>query len=175
MADGRRNALAYIIELFRRSHLVQRWAPVVIWMAGIFYFSSRPEPLGFLPSPTQWGPIGKVAHFAEYAGLAVLLHRALREHRGGGAEEQGSKGAEEQGSRGTGETHLSTSAPQHLCTESSSALIALAYAILDELHQELSPGRGFELADVGFDLAGIISALGLIWVRGRGAGAYAST
>jgi VanZ family protein len=88
MADCRRNALAYIIELFRRSRLVQRWAPVFIWMAGIFYFSSRPEPLGFLPSPTQRGPVGKVAHFGEYAGLAALLHRALREPRSEGAGER---------------------------------------------------------------------------------------
>jgi VanZ family protein len=47
-------------------------------------------------------------------------------------------------------------------------LFAFAYAILDELYQELAPGRGFELADIGYDLVGIISALGLIWLRERG-------
>ena len=56
-------------------------------------------------------------------------------------------------------------ASQCLCT---SGLISLAYAILDELHQEVAPDRGFELADIGYDLVGIISALGLIWVRERG-------
>jgi VanZ family protein len=43
--------------------------------------------------------------------------------------------------------------------------LAFAYAILDELHQDLVPGRGLELADIGYDLAGITAALGLIWLR----------
>jgi VanZ family protein len=119
------------------------WAPVFIWMAGIFYFSSRPDPLGFLPSSGHGIDIDKLSHIGEYAGLAALLHRALRK--------QGSKGD-------------FSSAPPHLCTP---ALIALAYAVLDELHQELVPGRGFELADIGCDLAGIVAALLLIWLRER--------
>jgi len=41
------------------------------------------------------------------------------------------------------------------------------YALFDEIHQELVVGRGFELADIGYDLIGIIAALGLIWVRER--------
>jgi hypothetical protein len=53
----------------------------------------------------------------------------------------------------------STSAPWHLCTP---ALIALAYAILDEVHQEFVPQRGFELSDIGMDLLGILFAMGLI-------------
>ena len=110
-------------------------------MAGIFYFSSRPDPLGSLPSSGRSIDIERLAHIGEYAGLTALLHRALREQGSGG--------------------DLS-SAPPHLCTP---ALIALAHAFLDELHQELTPGRGFELDDIGYDLVGIITALGLIWVR----------
>ena len=124
----------------------------MIWMAGIFYFSSRPDPLSFLPSSRHGDKIDRLAHIGEYAGLTALLHRALREPRSRGAREQGSG-------------RDFSLAPQCLYT---SALIALAYAILDELHQELAPGRGFELADIGYDLVGIISALGLIWLRGRG-------
>ncbi len=154
--------LAYIIDLLRRSYLVRYWAPVFMWMATIFYFSSRPNPLDFLPSSRHTSGLDKLAHIGEYAVLAALLHRALREPRspsaglrtGGGAVEQESKG--EKG-------HLS-SAPPPL---GSSALVALAYALFDEIHQELAPGRGFELADVGYDLVGIIAALGVIWARGR--------
>ena len=123
------------------------WAPVLLWMAGIFYFSSRPNPLGFLPSSGHGNHIGNLAHVGEYAGLAALLHRALRGQGGGG--------------------DVSSAAPPHLCT---SALIALAYAVLDEFHQELTPDRGFELADIGYDLVGILATLGLIWARERGRG-----
>ncbi len=157
MADRRRNALAYIINLFRRSRLAQRWAPVFIWMAGIFYFSSRRAPLDFLPSSVPGIDIERLAHFGEYAGLAALLHRALSSSRGGDWEKK----------RREGGFPLAQKASQRLCT---SALIALAYAVLDELHQELTPGRCFELADIGYDLVGIIAALGLIWVKERGRG-----
>ena len=61
--------------------------------------------------------------------------------------------------------HPSSSAQKHLWP---SALIAFAYALFDELHQELAPGRGFELADIGYDLVGVIAALGVMWVRERG-------
>jgi len=149
--------LAHLVELLRRSRLMRYWAPVFIWMAGIFYFSCRPDPLDFLPSSGHGINIDRLAHITEYAGLAALLHRALRKQGSRGAREPGSKGAEEQGSQGE-----FSSAPPHPRTP---ALIALVYAILDELHQELVPGRGFQLADIGYDLAGIIVALGLIWVR----------
>ena len=112
-------------------------------MAGIFYFSSRPDPLGFLPSSRRGIDIDRLAHIGEYAGLVALLHRALREQGGGG--------------------DLSSASP-HLCT---SALIALAYTVLDEVHQELTPDRGFELADIGYDLAGVITVLGIVWTRDR--------
>ena len=157
MPDHRRNALAQIIELFRRSHLVQRWAHVFIWMSGIFYFSSRREPLGFLPSPGHGIDIERLAHIGEYAGLTALLHRALRKRKRRETEEQ-ERAIQGESAHNPKPTHAS----QHLFT---SALIALAYALSDEIHQELAPGRGFEPADIGYDLVGIITALGLIWVR----------
>ena len=138
-----RNALAQIIEPFRRSRLVQLWAPVFLWMAGIFYFSSRSNPSGFLPSSGHGIHIDRPAHIAEYAGLAALLYRAIRKQRNGAT-------------------------PEHRRWRWKVVFVlALAYAVLDELHQELVPGRGFELADIGYDLAGIIATLGLIWVRER--------
>lgn len=113
---------------------VKRWLPVLLWMAGIFYFSSRPDPLGFLPSSEQRFSWGNFAHFAEYAVLFILLYRTLSRSR----------------------ARLYSFTP---------ALIALAYAILDELFQELVPDRGFELADIGRDVTGIVAAMGVIWVR----------
>jgi VanZ family protein len=170
MADHRGNTLAAIIDLLRRSRLVQLWAPVFVWMGAIpstgsghsFYFSSRPNPLGFLPLSRHTTNIDKLAHIGEYAGLVALLYRALTRH--------GQKNTEavEQGRLTQGKPAHNpklTHAPQHLCAP---ALIALAYALSDEIHQELAPGRGFELADIVYDLIGIIAALGLIWMRERG-------
>jgi VanZ family protein len=134
------------------------WAPVFIWMVGIFYFSSRPDPLDFLPSSRHGIDIDKVSHIGEYAGLAALLYRALSSSRGVDREEGESEA----------EGRRDTSAPRHRRRRLEVVFaLALAYAILDELHQELVPGRGLELADIGYDLAGIIAALGLIWVRER--------
>lgn len=44
----------------------------------------------------------------------------------------------------------------------------LLFAFLDELHQSRVPNRDFELADIGCDMAGMIVALGLIWVKEKG-------
>ena len=145
-----RNTLAYIINCFRRSRLVRYWAPVFIWMAGISYFSSRSDPLDFLPSPGPGISVDRLAHIGEYAGLAALLHRALTE----------------QGRHGDRANPLGSVSP---CLPVI-ASVCLLFAIFDELHQELTPGRSFELADIGYDLIGAIAALGLIWLRGREAG-----
>ena len=155
-ANHRRDTLAHIIELFRRSRLMRYWAPVCIWMAGIFYFSSRPDPLGFLPSSGHGIDIDKLFHIGEYTGLAALLHRAMSSDGGVDREKEGSEAEERR----------DTSAPRHRRRRLEIVFVlALAYAVLDELHQELVPGRGLELADIGYDLAGIVAALGLIWLK----------
>lgn len=50
------------------------WLPPIVYMAAIFYVSSKSEPL---PEVTAvvWD---KLLHFIEYAGLAFLFCRALR-------------------------------------------------------------------------------------------------
>lgn len=110
----------------------RRWGPVLLWMAGIFVFSSLPQPLGPLSRSDRSELYGRAAHFLEYAGLAALMYRAVVEGR----------------------------------TRARALLIslaaALAYAVFDEVHQELVGGRGFEWIDLAFDTAGAIAALGLI-------------
>jgi hypothetical protein len=132
-------------------------------MGGIFYFSSRPDPLSFLPVAEQRGSVGKVAHFAEYAGLTALLYRALSNDNEGQTPPGSPDPADPLMPSKPGTTRVSR---YRLAIVGHSSLvsfaIALVYAILDELHQELVPGRGFALADIGYDLAGTITALGLI-------------
>ena len=139
---------------------VSPWVPVLLWIAGIFYFSSRPDPLGFLPSSGQRiVDIDKLAHMGEYAGLTVLCYRALA----GG--QQGVKDTKQPA--GNPHTPQSDPPPGRRALALSFAL-ALAYAVLDELHQSLVPGRGGQPVDVGYDVAGMAAALGLIWLRERG-------
>jgi VanZ family protein len=127
-------------------------------MAGIFYFSSRPDPLDFLPPSRHGTDIDKILHMGEYAGLAALLHRAL----------SSDKGVDKEKGKGEVEERRDIPAPLHRRRRLEVVFtLALAYAILDEVHQELAPGRGFELADIGYDLAGIVAALGLIWLKER--------
>ena len=137
--------------------------------------------MGSLPSFGHGIDIERLAHIGEYAGLVALLYRALAH------PEQRNTEAVEQGRVTQGKSAHNpklTHAPQHLCISTQKAAVrrqrtvvgssavafalALTYAVLDELHQELAPGRGFELADIGYDLTGIIAALGLIWLRERG-------
>jgi len=60
--------------------LIHLWGPVILWMAGIFYFSSQSN----LPSPfssSRFDPFFHgIAHFGEYAILSALLYRALVKH-----------------------------------------------------------------------------------------------
>jgi len=131
-------------------------------MASIFYFSSRRNPLSFLPSRGQRESIDKVAHFAEYAGLLFLLHHALREHgsrRAGEPREKGNKRKREFVNNNPSSTVVSGQ------SSVVALVLALVYAISDELHQELTPGRSFELADIGYDVAGMVTALGFIWTH----------
>jgi len=48
-----------------------RWVPAVVWMAVIFWLSSRPG-----PAPAGIEIPDKIAHFAVYAVLGALLWRA---------------------------------------------------------------------------------------------------
>ncbi len=135
--------------------LLWRWCPVLLWTTGIFFFSSRSEPLDFLnalqpvspaieqpgqpaataqpPSENYSSQVGRWLHFAEYAGLMLLLTRALM------PEQPFDRRALLRGLV-------------------AGLIIALSIAVADELYQELTPQRGFELGDVAYDAAGMLSA-----------------
>lgn len=121
--------------------LAWRWLPVALWMAGIFAFSCLPEPLGPLSDSPYGGPVGRVCHVGEYAGLAALLYRALQPGRLPSAAAVGA------------------------------LLLSLAYGLTDEFHQSFVPGREFSLLDLGWDgLGAVIGLVGYragARVRGR--------
>lgn len=159
MEDGRRRKTVVHSPSSIPRLSVSRWVPVLLWIAGIFYFSSRPNPLGFLPSSGNRRGAGEAAHFLEYAGLAALLYRAL-------AGGQKTARDTEHPARDNPHTPGPDPPPRRRAFALSFAM-ALAYAVSDELHQSLVPGRGGEIVDVGYDVAGIAAALGFIWLRGR--------
>ncbi|MGQ9714086.1 MAG: VanZ family protein [Anaerolineae bacterium] len=102
-------------------------------MAGIFYFSSRPDPLKFVDrSVADRDALGLVAHVVEYAGLAAWLYRAL--------------------AVGEGKVKPYLGA----------GFLSVAYAVSDELHQMGVPGREASLGDVALDALGAAVALGLV-------------
>jgi len=108
-------------------------------MAGIFFFSSLPDPLGGVPRKDI---VSLTGHFLEYAGLAFLLYRALeRSHIGGGD---------------------SAMSGFNQATGIAGLAISFIYAVLDEWHQSFVPGRDASPLDVGFDVLGAIVALSSI-------------
>jgi hypothetical protein len=100
-------------------------------MASIFYFSSRPDPLGFLSSSGHGIAIDPLAHIGEYAGLTALLHRALSNNRWGEGE-TGRQG--ENVTKACPEPAEGRSSPPLPVPLSPCLLFAFAYALFDELH-----------------------------------------
>ena len=109
----------------------QLWLPVVIYAAGIFIVSSLSHP------PMPPGLSDKSDHGAAYAGLALLIVRALA------------------GAEWTGVTAAA-------CL----AAIALAslYGASDELHQLFVPGRTADLHDLLADAMGATLAVAAAWL-----------
>jgi VanZ family protein len=141
MTDDRRSNLPTFepanVPTFQRSNLptfffLLRWALVLAWVAAIYRFSDRSQPLGPLSGSPHGGLIERAAHVAEYAGLALLLHWALDGDR------------------------------RDPRTPFVSLALTLAFAVFDEAHQHLVPGRAFQLDDLAYDTAGATAALGLL-------------
>ena len=109
---------------FRRVHL---WLPPLIYMAVIFHFSSEPNPL-----PEITGRVwDKGLHVVEYAGLALLICRAL-----------------------IGEGVTLTNAAL------IAVVAASAYAASDEWHQAFTPMRSSDVRDWMADTIGAMLGAG---------------
>ena len=102
------------------------WAPVVAYMAAIFYLSAQSSP------PTPGGVPDKLAHAIQYFGLAVVVFRAVA----------GGLGAQ-------------VTAVRAMAT----MIIAVTYAVSDEVHQLFVPNRTADAGDVLADAAGASVAL----------------
>ena len=112
-------------------------------MAGIFYFSSRPEPLDFTPPAVNRNALGRGLHVAEYAGLTLLAYRAVEDKAG----------------------------QERTRRLRWAGAIAFLYALSDEAHQHWVPGRTFTLFDIALDSAGIaLALLPLYWWRKQAPG-----
>jgi VanZ family protein len=107
------------------------WAPVAIWMALIFYFSSKtPDKLPQFDIPG----IDKLFHFVEYFLLGFLLVRAFAN---------------------------SASVPNHVYILAASVIIASLYGASDEFHQRFVPGRLYDAFDLISDIIGSLTGASL--------------
>ena len=127
----------------RRREVLIAWGPVLVLMALIFVLSAQPKPAppayakgvyfsGVVPIFTAQGPevlVKKGAHVVEYGLLGVLIMRGLLA--------QG----------------VSTREAAYLAI-----LLAISYALADELHQAFVPGRHAMVLDIGIDYVGAASA-----------------
>ena len=135
----------------------RRYGPALLWMGVIFLLStdlfSRSETAGFLLPLLaslfrRAGPetlallhegLRKVGHVTEYGVLAVLWYRARANRTAAWVPE----------------------------AARLALLVAVAYAVTDELHQALLPSRTGSILDVAIDAAG--ACIGLLLLRGSGA------
>lgn len=104
---------------------------VILWMVVIFAFSHQPysgavtEPyLGMLNVPVR-----KLAHITEYAVLFILVRRAI-------------------------DLSLPTKRKKSAFVNIFAFLIAFLYALSDEWHQSIVPGRSATFSDVCVDMCG---------------------
>jgi VanZ family protein len=119
--------------------LAVAWLPAIAWMALIFYLSAQSRPLGKTPSPA----FSYVAHFGEYAVLALLLFWA-------------------QLSRGAWKRRVRVSL-------AVSFVVSVLFAASDEYHQSFVSGRTASWLDFGTDALGAAFALA---VTGRWGHSY---
>lgn len=129
------------------THVVRYWLPLVLWMAAIFYGSSRKS----LPGPLSWTStegfiLGKAMHMVEYAGLFVLLHRALLARR-------------PRSSPGASPVEREDIPPWRALSFIPAFAISFLFALSDEWHQSFVPQRDAQLLDVGWDMLGAAGGL----------------
>jgi VanZ family protein len=102
-------------------------------MAAIFFVSGQSQP------SVPGGISNTTGHLIAYAGLGLLLVRAITGRLGG---------------RITGRA------------AGTALAIATAYGVTDEVHQMFVPGRMPDIGDVAADAAGAFIAVGVCWAWG---------
>jgi len=135
--------------------LLKYWAPPIIWMSMIFWFSTDVfsgdntgsllwKVVSFIypgVTPEMFDSlhfyVRKAGHFTEYAILALLLFRAFR------------SGAQARWRR---------------WWALSSLLVVFLYALLDEYHQTFTRRRTGSVYDSLIDTSGAAAAMVLLWV-----------
>ncbi len=109
------------------------WLPALSWMALIWVLSSStPDTIERTTSRLpSFLMLPTVGHVVEFAVLAVLLLRLVQ----------------------------SNTRRRREAVWAASALLALLYAGVDEMHQSFVPGRQASLIDVGYDALGAAAGL----------------
>lgn len=112
---------------------IRFFAPVVLWAAVIFAFSSFPTSS---TSEIYWQDfiVKKLAHITEYAVLTILTYRAFW-------------------NSGYSKKNALFSA----------VAFAIFYAITDEIHQSFTPGREPHVRDIVFDTIGALGVVYIVW------------
>jgi len=118
----------------KESEIILRYyLPLAFWMGLIFYFSSLPG-IGRQASPDIFFYVTrKGAHLFEFFILTFLIFRVLKVYE-----------------------------KKKDLTLLAAGLLALLYALIDEIHQLFVIGREGKFLDVGVDLIGIVLAMVLI-------------
>lgn len=111
---------------------LQAYSLPVFWASVIFFLSNQEVLPGFSISAHDF-IFKKTAHMFMYAVLYFLFHRAHQQTQ----------------------AHLSQSTKTLLIP----LILTMSYAILDELHQSMIPGRYPTWRDVGYDLLGATTVL----------------
>lgn len=106
------------------------WLPPVVWATTIFWLSSRPT---ITTSQIYWQDfiIKKSAHFTVYFILAFLVYHSLRQ----------------------------TTGLSFVVAVAVALAVTVAFAVSDETHQSLVPGRDPRLRDVVIDTLGATTAM----------------
>ena len=108
------------------------WLPVIVYMGVLFWLSSLHTVPGIPNDPEN-----RLAHFAAYAGLAMVTLRAFADGEWRGVTAAAAIGA---------------------------VTIASLYGVSDEYHQHFVPGRTFDVFDMVADALGAIGGASVVWV-----------
>jgi VanZ family protein len=113
---------------------IKYWIPPILWMAVIFYFSSRPSIKASNVLVVQF-TIFKILHMLEYGILFILLYRAFR-------------------------SFDKITLWQNLY---QAWFLAIVYGMTDEIHQVFTPTREPAIRDILIDAVGVSITLFVIW------------